>query len=328
MRFALALLALLLLPVPSAHFRVAVPGYVWHFPRDDFAHPNFASEWWYFTGNLRSPQGDEYGFELTFFRIAPQPGTALADDLYFTHFSITDAAGHRFVFHTRVRRGNWGQAGIATTPTGFRLWNENWYATFGAAGPRHLHAAWGRLSLDLSVTPGPRMFNGIAGWSQKGTAPGEASYYYSFPHLQVSGAVEGQPVSGLAWMDHEFATDQLAPNQQGWDWMGLHLPGGDLMLYNLRLSSGARDPHSAGTWRPRSGTQIHLSAADFTMTPTRWWQSYPVAWCVAVPRLGLRFTVHPVLEDQLIRAPAIGVDYWEGAVTTSPAGLGSRGPQP
>lgn len=320
MKTVALLLGWLLLAAPQ--FRVAVPGYAWRFPGDDFAHANFASEWWYFTGNLHSAPGKTFGFELTFFRISPQPGTDLEHQLYFTHFSITDAAAHRFAFHTRARRGDWGQAGVQRTPTGFRLWNENWYADFDASGPRHLHAVWDGLALDLAVAPGERMLNGVNGWSQKGSAPGEASYYYSFPHLAVSGTVQGTAVRGLAWMDHEFATDQLAPDQQGWDWMGLHLPTGDLMLYNLRLTGGGRDPHSAGTWLPLHGTAVHLDAADFSLSPTRRWNSYPVAWRVNIPRLKLDFAVTPLLDDQEIRAPAIGVNYWEGAVTLSAGGEG------
>ncbi|MGH9486024.1 MAG: lipocalin-like domain-containing protein [Terriglobales bacterium] len=322
MRLAALALGMVLLAAVPAQFRIAVPGYAWQFPRDDFAHPEFASEWWYFTGNLAAAGGGEFGFELTFFRIAPQPGTDLQHDLYFTHFSITDAAGRSFRFHTRARRGNWSQAGVERTRGGFRLWDENWYADFDATGPRHLHAVWGGMELDLTVKPGRRMLNGIGGWSQKGSAPGEASYYYSFPHLEVSGSVDGRAVSGLAWMDHEFATDQLAPDQQGWDWMGLHLAGGDLMLYELRLKDGRRDPHSAGTWRPRGGAAVHLRAADFTMTPIQWWHKYPVGWRVRVPRMGLSFTVQPVVEDQEIRAGAIGVNYWEGAVELSNGGDG------
>ncbi|MGH9485631.1 MAG: lipocalin-like domain-containing protein [Terriglobales bacterium] len=309
-------------PAPLNQYHIAVPGYAWHFPRDDAAHPNFASEWWYFTGNLHSAQGKEYGFELTFFRIAPKPGLQLTQQLYFTHFSITDASHHRFAFHTRARRGNWAQAGARSRAGHFRVWNENWYADFNAAGPDHVHAAWDGMKLDLDVKSSQRMLNGIGGWSQKGSGRGEASYYYSFPHLQVYGTVDDTAVTGLAWMDHEFATDQLAPDQQGWDWMGLHLPGGDLMLYNLRLKGNRRDPHSAGTWRPHGGKPEHLTAADFIMTPIAWWQSYPITWRVRVPRFRLAFTVTALVQDQEIRAPDIGVRYWEGAVRVSGGGEG------
>ncbi|MGN6591368.1 MAG: lipocalin-like domain-containing protein [Terriglobales bacterium] len=315
------LLGLLLLAAAPA-FRIAVPGYHWHFPQDDSAHPDFSTEWWYFTGNLHATSGQRYGFELTFFRISPAPGTPLDRQLYFTHFTITDAAGKRFLLHTRARRGNWQQAGIKQTPSGFELFNENWQADFDASGPRHLHAAWADMHLDLDLTPGPRMLNGAHGYSPKGPAPGQASYYYSFPSIAVHGTVFQIPVTGETWMDHEFATNQLAANQQGWDWMGLHLPQGDLMLFNLRLANGARDAHSAGTWRPKRGPQQSLTATDFTLTPLRYWHAYPVAWRVAIPRLGLQFEIQPLLDDQEVRDPAIGVNYWEGAVSVSSGGEG------
>jgi predicted secreted hydrolase len=318
---ARCLLALFLLLPPPA-FRLALPGYHWRFPRDDFAHPAFANEWWYFTGNLHTARGRAYGFELTFFRISPSPGATLRQDLYFTHFTLTDAATHRFLLHTRARRGLWAQAGLTPLAAGgFTIFNENWSARFGPAGPVQVRAAWGvapRMALDLALTPGPRVLHGVDGWSQKGSARGEASYYYSYPHLRVSGTVDGRAVTGLAWMDHEFASNQLSPRQQGWDWMGLHLPAGDLMLFNLRRAGGGRDPHSAGTWRPRAGKPVALRAADFMLTPLRFWRgdgaAWPVAWRITVPRLGLEATVHAWLDDQLVRDPAIGVSYWEGAV--------------
>ena len=51
-------------------YRVALPGYRFEFPRDHFNHPDFQTEWWYYTGNLKSTNGHRFGFELTFFRQA------------------------------------------------------------------------------------------------------------------------------------------------------------------------------------------------------------------------------------------------------------------
>lgn len=309
------LLAVAVVAQSAPVYRIATPGYTWHFPADDYAHPGFATEWWYFTGNLHATQGQRYGFELTFFRISPAPGTALDHDLYFTHFAISDIGGGHYLNDERARRGDWQQAGIKPTPGGFQLWNENWQADFDASGPRRLQARWGGMAIDLSLEPGTRMLNGVNGWSQKGGGRGEASYYYSFPRMVAAGTVQGEPVSGWAWMDHEFSTNQLAANQLGWDWMGLHLSGGDLMLFNLRLADGGRGPHSAGTWRPLGGAAVPLTASDFEMTPTRRWQGYPVGWRVRVPKLGLDFTVEAALDNQEFHAPAEGVSYWEGAVT-------------
>ncbi|MGH9481974.1 MAG: lipocalin-like domain-containing protein [Terriglobales bacterium] len=297
----------------SSAFRLALPGRNWHFPGDDCAHPAFANEWWYFTGNLQARTGRRFGFELTFFRISPEPSADLQHNLYFTHFAVTDPAGQHFSFWTRARRGEWLQAGAAAAG-GCTLWNENWRAEFDARGPRHITAAWGRIALDLNLVSGARMFNGVDGWSQKGNEPGQASYYYSFPRMEATGSIESIPVTGLVWMDHEFASNQLAANQQGWDWMGLHLPDAELMLFNLRLKDGGRDPHSAGTYLRRGAQPIALTAADFAMTPLRRWHGYPVAWRVRAPRLHLELEVSGALDNQEIHDPAIGVTYWEGSV--------------
>ena len=70
LRAALAvLLALVFSTDPAiAQFRPALPGYRYEFPRDYFNHPDYQTEWWYYTGNLQSAEGHKFGFELTFFR--------------------------------------------------------------------------------------------------------------------------------------------------------------------------------------------------------------------------------------------------------------------
>jgi predicted secreted hydrolase len=69
-RLAVFAAALLILNPLAAQYRDAVPGYRFEFPRDYFDHPDFQTEWWYYTGNLKSANGHGYGFELTFFRQA------------------------------------------------------------------------------------------------------------------------------------------------------------------------------------------------------------------------------------------------------------------
>lgn len=341
----LFLAAFLLLPAalpaqtsaPQPQFRLALPGYHWQFPRDHFAHPDFANEWWYFTGNLTASNGRPLGFELTFFRISPFPGATLEQDLYIAHFALSDLGAGKFHYHERARRGLWRQAGFERLSNGgFVLSNENWRLVSGPAGPQSLDAAWGGMALHLQLGPSPILFNGRDGFSQKGPALGQSSYYYSLPRLPAAGRVHlnGRelPVHGLVWMDHEFATNQLAPNQQGWDWMGLQLnettaPGRDLdlMLFQLRQKDGARDPHSSATLRlapanSRAGTVTHLAAADFHMTPTRWWRSpdtgtrYPVAWRISIPSRQLDLQVEARQPNQELRTRATAVIYWEGAV--------------
>lgn len=321
---------------PAAQFRTALPGYHWQFPRDHFAHPEFANEWWYFTGNLTTAHGRRFGFELTFFRISPFPGADLRQDFYFAHFAISDLAHGGFHFHERARRGLWRQAGLQRQPSGtFRLWTANWQLQMGTDGPRRLDADWGGMAVHLQLGPSPILFNGVNGWSQKGARLGESSYYYSLPRLAADGEIgvsgHRHGVHGLVWMDHEFATNQLAPNQQGWDWMGLQLASSpaagqpaqdlDLMLFQLRQKDGSKDPHSSATLRTAPpGSVTTLPSAGFQMTPVRWWKSpatgarYPVAWSVSIPSRQLTLTVEARQDNQELRTRITGVDYWEGAV--------------
>ena len=97
--------------------------------------------------------------------------------------------------------------------------------------------------------------------------------------------------------------------------------GRELMLYQLRRADGSRDVHSSGTLVGRDGRTRHLSAADFTLTPSgrtykaRSGATYPLAWRVAVPSEGLTLEVTTPLEDQELSSDkSSGVTYWEGLI--------------
>ena len=63
-RLACLVGVLLILPQWQAQYRTALPGYLYEFPRDHFDHPDFQTEWWYCTGNVKSADGSRFGFEL------------------------------------------------------------------------------------------------------------------------------------------------------------------------------------------------------------------------------------------------------------------------
>ena len=44
------------------------PGVAITLPRDHGAHPDFRTEWWYLTGWLKTPEGQDLAFQVTFFR--------------------------------------------------------------------------------------------------------------------------------------------------------------------------------------------------------------------------------------------------------------------
>ena len=114
---------------PAAQYRTALPGYRYEFPRDHFNHPEFQTEWWYYTGNLKSNDGHRFGFELTFFRqaVSRDPAKAAAwdvKDLYLAHLALSDLDAGKFYHAERTNRSGPGIAGVDETRR--RIWNGNW----------------------------------------------------------------------------------------------------------------------------------------------------------------------------------------------------------
>ncbi|HSB68648.1 MAG TPA: lipocalin-like domain-containing protein [Candidatus Methylomirabilis sp.] len=316
--------------VSAAEFRLALPGYQFSFPRDHFSHDDYRTEWWYYTGHLRTQTGERYGYQVTFFRSGlaeaqANPSRWAAKNLYMAHFAIADIPRKSFQYFERLNRGSLGQAGASGKE--LRVWIGNWEAS-GDGTTQRLRAKEGEFGVDLAlISQKPAVIHGENGISQKGEGRGHASHYYSLTRLKTEGTltIRGKPVpvTGLSWMDHEFGSTQLDPGQVGWDWFSLQLDDGtELMLYNIRKTDGRPDPHSAGTWVGADARTVHLRQSDFSVEVLDRWQSprdkglYPARWRVSVQALGLDLAVTAAFPDQeLDTAKSTQVIYWEGAVS-------------
>ncbi len=303
-------------------YRAALPGYRYEFPRDHFNHPEFQTEWWYYTGNLRDTQGRRFGFELTFFRQGVDRGQESATvwdvrDAWLAHLALSDIAGGRFLHAERLNRSGAGLAGASLDLA--RVWNGNWHVAWDlASGTQHMQAIDPRFSFNLTLGAlKPPVVHGINGVSQKAAGAGQASHYVSFTRLETRGEIvlEGQTfqVAGLSWMDHEFFTEQLAVTQVGWDWFSLQLDDNtEIMLFRLRRKDGAADPYSAGTYIDARGRTIHLAHDAFSVTPGKLWKEYPIEWGIRVPSLGIDVQITTRLPQQEVESKQNR--YWEGAV--------------
>jgi predicted secreted hydrolase len=299
------------------------------FPADHGPHPDYRTEWWYYTGNLESPEKRHFGFQLTFFRVAlaphllPRQSAWATNQMYMAHFAVTDVASGRFYTFERFSRGALDLAGAQAQP--FRVWLEDWVAEAKDEGalPVRLRAAEGDVAIDLILDSAMApVLQGSEGLSQKGPEPGNASYYYSFTRMSAAGTVRIEDqrfaVQGLAWMDREWSTSALGPDLTGWDWFAVQLSNGqDLMFYRLRRQDGSTDPFSAGLLVRNDGSTRRLGPADVVLEPRGYWQSspggarYPVRWRLRVPTEGLDLEITPYLPDQELD---LSVRYWEGAV--------------
>ncbi len=343
-------------PISRATFQIARSPYTFVFPRDHAAHANYRSEWWYYTGHVKTKDGRRFGYELTFFRVGMHPGDPRpqatqsrwrGNELYPAHFAITDERGGRFFYVDRFAREALGMGHASETSLDVKA--ERWTLV---GEPMHergrermrlraadatLHGTMGGVASNgtnaidfVQVPEKPPAIHGHGGVSRKGACAACASHYYSYTRLRTTGTLSFAgvrfPVTGISWMDHEFGSGELAPDQAGWDWFSIQLDDGrEIMLYRLRRKNGKVTPQSSGSLVERDGSVRYLPLDAFAISSTGAWKSphtgatYPSGWRVRVPSANVDLALAPIVLDQELADTAGGVSYWEGSVGVSDA---------
>ena len=315
-----------------AGFKQATGEETLSFPDDYGPHPEYANEWWYYTGHLLTEEGQRFGYQFTLFRIGLTPPDTVeavtetatsdwaTDHFFMGHLALSDIENETHYASERYSRGGAGLAGAQARP--FRAWLDDW-SVDGLGGddvyPMHIQAADEAISLDLMLDPKkPRVLQGEDGFSTKGPGEGNASYYFSQTRLDTAGDIvvhgDTMAVEGLSWMDREWHTNVLGEEQIGWDWFSVQLDDGrDLMYFEVRQADDA-PPYTDGTVVEEDGTTHRVTDAELEVLDT--WESprggtYPVQWQLQVPEHDLDLTITPYFEDQEMD---VSVRYYEGAV--------------
>ena len=309
-----------------AEFAPVTPGQPISFPRDLGSHPQFRTEWWYVTGWLMTERGETLGFQVTFFRTKPKtdpanPSAFAPRQLLIGHAALSDPSRGRLWQDQRIRRAGFGLAEASEGDTHVVI--DDWTLTH-AAGTYQTSVDADEFSLKLALAETqPALVNGAAGVSSKGPSPEAASYYYSLPHLRVTGTIQrtakADPVTGEAWFDHEWSSDYLDSEAAGWDWAGINLTDGSaLMAFRIRGADGAAR-WAGGSLRTPDGRVQVLDPMQVQFRGLRDWISprtgirYPVQWQVTAA--GRQFELRPLLDDQENDTRlSTGAIYWEGAV--------------
>lgn len=319
-------------------FAPVVPGYRLRFPHDEGSHPEFRVEWWYVTGWLDEAGRNPLGFQITFFRARPElrhdnPSAFTPRQIMIAHAALSDPAHGRLIHAQRAARAGFELAGAEQGRT--RVWLDDWTLEQDSRAYRsRIFTPEFRFDLTFTSTQRP-LLQGERGLSRKGPAAESASYYYSLPHLNVTGSLfrdgKARKVSGTAWLDHEWSSNYLAREAVGWDWIGINLEeGGALMAFRMRDKQGGSF-WAGGAHRRSDGSVQVFSPSDVRFTPRREWRSartgtsYPVSWLVKAGALEL--VLEPLMDDQEHDTRAsTGTIYWEGAVRAlaggKPAGRG------
>jgi predicted secreted hydrolase len=301
------------------------------FPEDLGAHPEYLTEWWYYTGNVFTQDGRHFGYQLTFFRRAISDEVEInresewsTNQIYLAHFAITDTKNNNHYVEDQISRGAAGLAGTKIDPW-FSIWLKDWEIIQKDKDIFQLKAMLDKIELNLTLTDKKGfVFHGNNGLSQKGEEVGNASYYFSQTRLDTHGVVriedEKFNVSGLSWMDHEFGTSTLGENQIGWDWFSMQLDNEmEIMLFQIREEAGSISPLSSGTIINPDNSTKKISVEDFEIQVDKIWKNsdqveYPNAWKITIPDLDINLEITPVIEDQEMD---LFFRYWEGAVWIS-----------
>ncbi len=288
-------------------FPVVTPNYRFDFPRDHGAHLDYRQEWWYVTGWLKTERGEDLGFQITFFRTRlnfqnSNPSNFTPRQVILAHAALSDPRHGRLRHDQRAARTALELAGSREGNT--NVWVDDWKLELGTNGYRtRIFAKDFSIELQFEAKGSP-LLQGNSGFSRKGNGPEEASYYYSRPHLTVTGTANGAKVTGTAWLDHEWSSQYMDSSAVGWDWCGINLDdGGSLMAFRMRGKDGG----------------IAYAPDGIAFEPVRTWKSprtgtiYPVSMIVKAREK--EFLLEPLMDDQELDARAsTGTIYWEGAV--------------
>ena len=317
------------------------------FPKDHGIHSEQGIEWWYLTANLQSDTGETFGVQWTLFRTL-MPSKVESkwwdNNLYFAHFALQHKQEH--VAFERFSRA--GQAKVTSSP--FNAAIDNWQLSSINSDflPLKLAAAHENYQIALTLSDSPITLHGDKGYSQK-TQSGHASYYFSYPFLQVKGSLtfagKTYKVSGNAWYDREWSASLLDKNQLGWDWFSLVDSQSEkseqkgLMLFCIRNNEQRAEQSSDKSSRDNNeysydycrGTRIapngeatdiskesiKLSVVETVTIDNR---NYPSKWQVELPNTPA-IIIESITKDSRNK---LTIPYWEGRVKAT-GGFNGKG---
>lgn len=298
-------------------FKEVTPGYQVRFPQDHGLHPDFQTEWWYLTANLKDKNGLSYGIQFTLF----SRGQLVSDQkqqIYFAHAALSTA--DKFYFAERYARADMKHAGVNASP--WLAFIDHWRmtGTQSAPLPGLLSVIEADFGFELSLSSSPFFLQGEQGYSRKNNSGSIASYYYNAPFIQISGTINIEQtelqVSGQAWLDREWGSNISPLGALSWDWLSLQL-NDDTALMVYRVKSGT-EIHLYASLMKKSGEITEIYPAQIEWKPTSWEQidnkNYPVEWQLEIPSQQILLSIKPLNRRQLLKAQ---VPYWEGAVTTT-----------
>jgi predicted secreted hydrolase len=278
-------------------------------PRDHFGH-KAGIEWWYVTAYVRGQDGARYSVFMTLFK---RGGFVLPVS------QVVDLDTGALVGHSEtVARRAVGASALDVRAPGSRLRYVRRTNTWTFA------ARQGQYALTLTATPTkPYVLHGGSGYIRQSAAG--VSGYYSATRMAARGTIStgGQaiPVSGEAWLDHQWGNFAGDPRALLWDWFSCRFDDRtELMLYRFRSADGTplASPRT-GSYVLRSGkarTEGSFDVIAGSRTFDAAGRSWPLDWELRVPAEHLDVELKSIVDDQLVRGTVLPT-FYEGAATAT-----------
>ena len=289
-------------------------------PADEAPH-DVAIEWWYFNGLLTDDRGKEYSYHYVTFQ-GPSAGTAVP---HLLQASLGDHTAGEHLTGEQVLLGALDEnaAGIDVSVNGWEMKGD------GKVYSLAFRLAEYSLDLKAVSTRPPVLHQGVGLVS---LGPAGDTFYYSRTRLDVTGTVaiagEQRPVTGSAWMDHQWG--EVVGQRVGWDWVSLQLDdGSDVMAVQVWDPLDRTPFANYGTLVTATGPP--LTQDDVSITSRETWTSlasgitYPSGWSLTVPSLDLSLELAPVLiNSEFSGSRYTPAAYWEGEVRATGTHQGRR----
>ncbi|PKB70429.1 MAG: hypothetical protein BZY87_10715 [SAR202 cluster bacterium Io17-Chloro-G6] len=281
-------------------------------PADEAPH-DATIEWWYFNGLLTDDRGREYSYHYVTFQSAATR-TAVPRLL---QASLGDHTAGEHLTGEKVLL-----SALDESATGIDVSVGGWSMN-GNGGTYNLVFDLAEYSLDLNAVstkpPVLHQGNGLVSLGPVGD-----TYYYTRPRLDLAGTMtingEARPVTGVAWMDHQWG--DVEGRRVGWDWVSLQLDDATDLMVVLVWDPSDRTPIARyGTLILANGPALILAQDDVSIMSHTTWTSpatrvtYPSGWTVTSPSLDLNLVLEPVLLDsEFAGSRYTPAAYWEGEV--------------
>lgn len=290
------------------------------FPADESAH-DCTIEWWYFNGNLKDRDGNEYSFMDCLFKAdVKKVKISFLSQIplktsYFSHSLLSDlerkSFNHRISLFSVVADDSFSKPLLYINYLNPEF--KNGYVNCVIEKKDETTYLLKNEDIDLTLTSVKEpLLEGGRGYLD---LQSKTTYYYSLSNLKTSGRIKIKnkwvEVSGKSWMDHQWANTGYT--QDRWDWFSIQLDN-DTEMVCYMYDNGKVKTYFADVSRP-DGKQEHYREVEIIPGKKRWESPkskavYPLEWMIKIPEKNIELNLTAKNDKQEMLFGSI--NYWEG----------------